>query len=157
MRILATSSRDLGQLTQEGRFRTDLFYLLGVVHVEVPPLRLREEDILPLARQYLSLASGRSSVVAKPLSPRVAERLLGHAWPGNLAELKNSMERAAILAGPRPRIEVEHLSASLRSIRGDFANVQHHQVLPMAKIERRYVLEVPRQSDSNCQGPGNWS
>ena len=142
LRVLATTSRDLGQLAQEGRFRNDLYYHLNVMNIEVPPLRLRNEDILPLARDFLAQACERSALEQKTLSPKVAETLVGHSWPGNLTELKNAMERAVILAGTKAKIEVGHLSPSLRSIRGDFANVAHDQVLSMAEIERRYVLEV---------------
>ncbi len=142
LRILATSSRDLGQLTQEGRFRNDLYYLLNVMNLEVPPLRLRTEDVLPLARHYLAEACARSEIEQKTLSPKVAEALVGHSWPGNLTELRNAMERAVILAGSKTKVEVDHLSPSLRSIRDEFAKVQHDQVLSMAEIERRYVLEV---------------
>jgi DNA-binding NtrC family response regulator len=142
LRVLATSSRDLGQLTPEGRFRHDLYYRLNVMNIEVPPLRLRTEDILPLARGYLVQACERNGLEAKTLSPKVAETLAGHSWPGNLTELRNAMERAVILAGSKAKVEVGHLSPSLRSIRGDFAKVQHDQVLSMAEIERRYVLEV---------------
>jgi len=142
LRVLTSSSRDLQQLVQEGKFRSDLYYRLSVVTIEVPPLRMRTEDILPLARNYLSRSCERSEIPVKTLSTKVAETLMGHGWPGNLTELENAMERAVILAGEKSKIELSHLSPSLRSISVDFAKVQHNQVLSMAEIERRYVLEV---------------
>ncbi len=142
LRLITTTSRDLQQVSQEGGFRADLYYQLAAIHLEIPPLRLRPEDILPLARDYVHRSCQRSGLDSKTLSTKAAEILLEHGWPGNLTELQNAMERAVILAGPKSKIELEHLPPTLRSIRGDFARVQHDQVLSMAEIERRYVLEV---------------
>ncbi len=149
LRLVTTSSRDLQQLSQEGRFRSDLYYQLAAIHMEVPPLRLRPDDILPLARHYLTRSCHRAGLDAKSLSTKAAETLLGHSWPGNLTELENAMDRAVILAGPKSKIELGHLSPTLRSVRGDFARVQHDQVLSMAEIERRYVLEVLERYQGN--------
>ncbi len=75
---------------REGRFREDLFYRLHVVPIELPPLRERLADIVPLAELFLSR-------VGKRLAADAAARLLTHSWPGNVRELKNAMERAAVL------------------------------------------------------------
>ena len=75
---------------REGRFREDLFYRLHVVPIELPPLRKRLADIVPLAELFLTR-------VGKRLGADAAARLLTHSWPGNVRELKNAMERAAVL------------------------------------------------------------
>lgn len=89
VRILATSKEDLLQAGREGRFRDDLYYRLGVAEVHLPPLRERQEDILPLFEHFYSQrarAVGRSPVV---LSSPAIEVLLAHSWRGNIRELRN--------------------------------------------------------------------
>ena len=91
VRIIAATHRDLKQRVGEGSFREDLFYRLHVVPVRLPALRERIADIVPLAEHFLS-RSGR-----KHLAADAAARLIRHSWPGNARELKNAMERAAVL------------------------------------------------------------
>jgi two-component system NtrC family response regulator len=99
VRIIAATHRDLVRAVAEGRFREDLFYRLGVVPVDLPPLRERLAEILPLAEHFLALASGAGSV--RRLSAEAAQHLLAHGWPGNIRELRNAMERTAALGrGP---------------------------------------------------------
>jgi DNA-binding NtrC family response regulator len=95
VRIVAATHRDLGRAVEEGRFREDLFYRLGVVPVRLPPLRERLADILPLAEHFLALAA--AGAPPKQLSTEAATRLLTHSWPGNVRELRNAMERVAAL------------------------------------------------------------
>jgi two-component system NtrC family response regulator len=90
VRVIAATHRDLRALVREGRFREDLFYRLHVVPIELPPLRERLADIVPLAELFLTRAGKR-------LGADAAARLLTHSWPGNVRELKNAMERAAVL------------------------------------------------------------
>ncbi len=93
VRIIAATHRDLSQRVRDGHFREDLFYRLHVVPIQLPPLRDRIADIVPLAEHFLARAGG-----AKRLAPEAAARLVRYAWPGNVRELKNAMERAAVLA-----------------------------------------------------------
>ena len=103
VRVIAATHRDLGRAVREGRFREDLYYRLGVVPLELPPLRARPDDVLPLAEHFLALAaSGTASRAAsgaapKRLAPEAAARLRAHAWPGNVRELRNAMERLATM------------------------------------------------------------
>src|SRR5579863_3160355 len=92
VRVIAATHRDLRQRVREGSFREDLFYRLHVVPIHLPALRERIADIVPLAEHFLKSAGG------KRLSASAAARLIGHSWPGNERELKNAMERAAVLA-----------------------------------------------------------
>ncbi len=78
-----------------GSFRADFFYRLNVFAIEVPPLRQRRDDILPLADRFLE----RRGVPAAKLSEAARQKLVGHSWPGNVRELENALERALILAG----------------------------------------------------------
>jgi NtrC-family two-component system response regulator AlgB len=108
VRIVAATNRDLTKEVADGRFREDLFYRLAVVEVPVPPLRERTEDIVHLARRFVSFfcrAARRREQVLSAASERV---LLGYHWPGNVRELRNAMERCSIL-WPADVIEPEAL------------------------------------------------
>ncbi|HXX92313.1 MAG TPA: sigma-54 dependent transcriptional regulator [Planctomycetota bacterium] len=97
VRVIAATNRDLEAEIQAGRFREDLFFRLNVVEIVLPPLRERPEDILRLARQFLGFFA-RTMGRAKPeLSKAAEEVLFAYAWPGNIRELRNAIERAAIL------------------------------------------------------------
>ena len=105
VRILATSNRDLQAEVQSGRFREDLYYRLNVFPLQVPPLRSRPLDIVPLAQRVLQRAAqGR----ALTLSASAEAGLTAYSWRGNIRELENVMQRAVILA-PGGVIELEHL------------------------------------------------
>jgi len=104
VRVLAASNRPLDQAIADGRFREDLYYRLLVFPIEVPPLRERTADIVPLAQHFFA-RFGRHD---EALSPTTITRLRAHAWPGNVRELRNLIERAHIMAGPGP-IGDEHI------------------------------------------------
>ena len=96
-RVLAATHRTLEDEVREGRFREDLFYRLSVFPIQLPPLRARPDDVLPLARAFLARAAARYGRPARELSEGARARLLTHAYPGNVRELQNIMERAVIL------------------------------------------------------------
>jgi transcriptional regulator with GAF, ATPase, and Fis domain len=97
-RVIAATNRDLKNEVQEGRFREDLYYRLTVFPIEVPPLRERKEDILPLATHFLARAARRMNMEVRKLTPGQVEQLRNYDWPGNVRELENVIERAMILA-----------------------------------------------------------
>ncbi|MHB1239318.1 MAG: sigma-54-dependent transcriptional regulator [Gammaproteobacteria bacterium] len=107
VRVLATSNRNLRQEVTAGRFREDLFYRLNVFPLNLPPLRERPADILPLARRAVE-RYGRDRCPLPDLSAAAAERLLAHCWPGNVRELENLLQRSLILAAAGT-IGAEHL------------------------------------------------
>jgi Nif-specific regulatory protein len=96
-RVVAATNRDLRKLVAGGTFREDLYYRLNLFPLDVPPLRARGEDILQLARYFLSRAAKRLAKPELQLTPSTEAALLAHSWPGNVRELENLMERAAIL------------------------------------------------------------
>jgi two-component system, NtrC family, response regulator AlgB len=98
VRLIAATNRHLEDLVREGRFREDLFYRLNVVTLTLPPLRDRREDILPLAQHYLAFAAQRVDRTSPVFSPEAEAAIVAHTWPGNLRELRNAIDRAAILA-----------------------------------------------------------
>ncbi len=98
VRIIAASNRDLKKEIESGRFRSDLFYRLNVVHIEVPPLRDRREDIPLLVRHFLEKYSGEAGRAGSMSVSQDAMRcLMDYSWPGNIRELENAIERAVIL------------------------------------------------------------
>jgi two-component system, NtrC family, response regulator HydG len=105
VRVIAATNRDLSAAVKEGRFREDFLYRLNVFAIDVPPLRERKEDILPLADHFLS----EKSIPPDKLSSGAREKLAAHDWPGNARELENALERALILAGEEP-VGPEHIT-----------------------------------------------
>jgi DNA-binding NtrC family response regulator len=136
-RVVAATHRDLAAEVKAGRFREDLAYRLRVIELQVPPLRERTEDILPLARRALADAAAKSKLPEKELSPEAARRLVEHAWPGNVRELLNAMERALVLSTGK-RIEPEDLPDDVRRPRAPVAGLGEAQTL--AELEREAIL-----------------
>ena len=98
VRIVAATNSDLLDLVEQKLFREDLFYRLNVLTIALPPLRERKEDIVAIAERFLKLAAKRYGLPPKTLSPEAGEALLEHHWPGNIRELRNSMDQVAVLA-----------------------------------------------------------
>ena len=108
IRVLATSNRNLLEEVRAGRFREDLYYRLNVFPLELPALRQRPRDIVPLTRHFLAKYGNRSGKFLPTLSPEAASILTQHQWPGNIRELENVVQRALILLSG-PVIQAEHL------------------------------------------------
>jgi two-component system response regulator AtoC len=102
VRVVSATNRDLRALVAAGAFRSDLYFRLNGTTITIPPLRERVEDIEPLARRF---AAGMAAQLGRPapdLAPAAVEALRGYAWPGNLRELKNTIERAVVMTAGRP-------------------------------------------------------
>ena len=97
VRVLATSNRQMRQEVQAGRFREDLFYRLNVFPIQIPPLRERSDDILPLAERMIAKIAKSQNKNMPVLSTEARQKLLQHNWPGNVRELDNVIQRALIL------------------------------------------------------------
>lgn len=96
--VIAATAADLRDAMAAGRFRSDLYYQLGVFTLHLPPLRERLDDLPDFARVFLREIAGRLGLGARAATPAAIRRLQGHDWPGNLRELRNVLERAAVLA-----------------------------------------------------------
>lgn len=112
VRIVAATNRNLEKMVEEGSFRSDLFYRLNVMPLNIPPLRERKEDILPLAKFFLSKFGNETKKSFDGFSPSAENALLDYYWPGNIRELENSIERACVLGTP-PIIQAEDLRISV--------------------------------------------
>jgi transcriptional regulator with GAF, ATPase, and Fis domain len=97
VRVIAATNRPLEDEVEAGAFRRDLYYRLSVLPVQVPPLRERREDILPMARRFLEATAQRLNLPARPLNPDDERALQGYDFPGNVRELQNIVERALVL------------------------------------------------------------
>ena len=112
VRVVAATARDLEQMVHDGSFREDLLYRLRVVHIQVPPLRERAEDIPLLVDALMARAASRLSRPPAQFSESAMAALMAHRWPGNVRELENAIERAMLMA-TGDRIAVEDLPADL--------------------------------------------
>jgi DNA-binding NtrC family response regulator len=99
VRVMAATNRDLEADVAQGRFRSDLYYRLAVVTLEIPPLRERREDIRPLAESYLAHFNAQTGRTLTGLEPPALKAMERYPWPGNVRELINALERAVLLAG----------------------------------------------------------
>ena len=99
VRLVAATHRDLDQQVEQGEFRRDLLYRVRVLEIALPPLRERQEDIVPIAEHLLAHLAERGGYGAKRLGPAAQQRLAEYTWPGNVRELRNVLERALILCG----------------------------------------------------------
>ena len=98
VRVIAATSKDLTNEVHEHRFREDLFYRLNVVHIEMPPLRLRGHDVIVLAEHFLQRFARENRRRIDGLSDGARAKILSHSWPGNVRELENAMERAVVFS-----------------------------------------------------------
>ena len=105
MRVVTATHRDLRAMCEEGTFRSDLWYRIGVFTVRIPPLRDRPEDVAPLAAHFARKSGISLTGVPLVPTPNELDALQGYAWPGNVRELAAVVERAAILGGGR-RLEI---------------------------------------------------
>ncbi len=149
-RVLAATNRPLETLLREGRFRADLYYRLNVIRIEVPPLRERREDILPLVDFFLGRLGEQQSREVLGVSASALKRLMAHAWPGNVRELANLLERAVALADhdtlvpedfDLPGGDDSGLTSMLSRASGEDA--------PLEEVERAYVRRVVEAQGGN--------
>ena len=117
VRVVAATNRNLRHMITQGTFREDLFYRLNVIHLIVPPLRERKEDIPRLANHFLQHFTRNSSFVPRELAPEVLAVLTEYPWPGNVRELENVIERLAV-TGSSETIRLEHLPIEIRQRQG---------------------------------------
>ena len=143
-RFIAATNLDIESAVEEKRFREDLFFRLNVIRVEVPPLRVRPADILPLAQHFMERFAEASKRDVSAISPAVAERLLSYSWPGNVRELQNCMERGVAMAR-FSELGLDDLPERVRSHKSSDVVVAGNdptELLRMEEVERRYILHV---------------
>ena len=143
-RLVAATNRDLESLVESQRFREDLYYRINVVHIALPPLRSRGNDVLALAQQFITRHAGPMGKKVTGFSTAVGERLLSYSWPGNVRELQNCVERALALARFE-ELTVEDLPPKVRDYKPSFVVVATEDptdLMTMEDVERRYIQRV---------------
>jgi DNA-binding NtrC family response regulator len=139
VRVLAATHRDLGKLVERGEFREDLFYRLNVIHLTVPPLRERREDIPGLAQYFLESFS-KDSTIARQFSPDSVGLMTDYDWPGNVRELQNVIERLAVTVASES-IKPEDLPIEIRARQGSSLKPKRERRRTVADDLYRRLIE----------------
>ncbi len=161
IRLITASNKDLLKMVEEGSFRKDLYYRLEVIPVHLPPLRERNEDIINLANTFLNSIRRNNDIRAKYFSPEAIEILEEYRWPGNIRELKNIIERVAILCDSEI-IEPKHLPKEIKDMPKDPSDYdlpktweefkkykQHAKNEVLIEIEKQFLIEALKRAGGN--------
>lgn len=153
-RVIAATNKDLETLVGEGKFREDLYYRLNVVTIKIPPLRERIEDVIELTHFFLYEFSIRYNRPIHGMSQNVMQALLQYAWPGNIRELRNTVERLVVFASDG-HIKEEDLPFSLQAQQKSYPVLQQTGQLPLQdeldQHEKRVILQALELEKGNKQ------
>jgi two-component system response regulator AtoC len=141
VRVIAATNKDLRAMVKQGSFREDLFYRLNVVSIQLPPLRDRREDILPLAEHFLRKFSKENDKVVKCFSPEVIEFIMGYSWPGNVRELENMIEHGVILAKQK--------EIRMADLPQDFCQPTQPEGKTIEDVTKNHILQVLEETRGN--------
>lgn len=144
VRVIAATNVDLEKAIEEGRFRRDLLYRLNVIEIEIPPVRERPEEVSVLAERLLSFFGRKYHRPALGFTDEARQALIRHTWPGNLRELRNAIERAAILSRT-DRVGLEHLPAAAQV---GIPSPQVGDRVPLEEIEEAHIRRVLASTSS---------
>lgn len=144
VRIIAASNRDLATEVEQGRFRRDLYYRLNVFPIRLPPLRERRDDIPLLTWEFINEFGERMGKKIRRIAKNDMARLMAHAWPGNIRELRNVIEHAMIVSNG-DRLELERLSA---------AASREESGVTLEEVERRHILKILDATRGRIKGAG---
>ena len=147
VRVIAATNRDLSEMVQHQKFREDLYYRLCVVPVRMPALRERRDDIGPLAEYFLGEFCARNNFKPKSFDPAVFEALDGYGWPGNIRELRNTVERMAILTRG-DLLQADSVPVEIRIARGS-AGPRGNLREAKESAEREHILRALEESKWN--------
>ncbi len=144
IRLIAASHQDLRELARGGRFREDLYFRISTLPLEIPPLRARQEDIRPLAEDILERLTTELGRPAVHLSADAAKAIQRYAWPGNIRELRNVLERALLLSNS----EELHSRDLLFEVAAPAASSGDEANLTLQEVERRHIERVLQRTNS---------
>ena len=139
VRVLCATNCSLGEMVKEGTFRADLYYRLNVVNLEVPPLRERKEDILPLAEYFLANQADFYDEPTKILTESIRKLLLNYAWPGNVRELANAIERAYVLTMGS---QIQPAVLPFEIIIDDSTVYPKHELPTLNEVKRKIITQT---------------
>ena len=142
VRFMSATNKDLEAEIKRGGFREDLFYRLRIVVIEIPPLRNRREDILPLLQHFVGKYSREMNRPRAFFTPRALELLHQYTWPGNVREVQNEIQRCLILAGGDSLIREDHLSAKINPERESSLAFSYNFFQAKAEFEKRFLNQA---------------
>jgi len=148
VRVIAASSRDLREAATRGEFKEELLYRLGVYRIDLPPLRFRRGDIMPLAEYFLDIFSEQIGRNNLQFSPEATEYLLAHDWPGNVRRLRNCIERAVIDCRS-DTIQRDQLAPSIRNWSAVLRKYDEARSQELQSFRRDYLLELMSRCGNN--------
>ena len=140
VRVICATNRDLRKEVELGNFREDLYYRLNVVHVEVPPLRERKEDIELLSASFLSTFNREDGRKIEGFTPAARKAMFSYSWPGNVRELRNTVEAAVVLSRSNV-IDIDDLPPQLRETNGE-SSISFSLPVTMEEAEKGLILET---------------
>ena len=150
VRVIAATHRDLGAEIETGNFREDLYYRLSVFPIHLPPLRERREDIPDLALHFLQQRAQTQQNCPQGFTTRAMDALGFYDWPGNIRELQNEIERAALLAGGEERIDVGQLSEKVSAARPVVQMPRSGKLRDvLGQVEREMIVQALEQNGGN--------
>src|SRR5437660_927120 len=151
VRLIAATNRDLPGMVQAGQFREDLYYRLNVVSIEMPPLRDRKDDIVPLALTFIRRFAGELKKKIDGLEPDAQKLLMRYNWPGNIRELENTIERAILLAEGRAIASIDLRLGEVPTAGGQRDHAPVVKIpptgIPLEDVERRALVEALKMSN----------
>lgn len=147
LRVIATTNRDLASAVEEGTFRSDLYYRLNIVPLTLPALRFRKKDIDPLAHFFLDQYRREHGGRVREVSEEVLELFTAYAWPGNIRELRNVIQRLVIL-DPAERLEEAHVREWLLGCPAK-TDLRHVVGMSLAEVEKEVILRTLDETDQN--------
>jgi DNA-binding NtrC family response regulator len=148
VRVLCATNRDLKEQIRRGRFREDLYFRLHVFTIALPTLKERREDIPVLVHHFIEKYNAETGKRVQGVSPGALEVLRAYAWPGNIRELRNTVERAMILA-EGDVIGEEHLPPDMIGSRPEAATLRVALGIPLDKVEKEYILASLQRNGGN--------
>jgi two-component system response regulator GlrR len=149
VRMIAASNKNLEEEVKCGRFREDLFYRVHVIHIPIPPLRERREDIPLLARHFLRKYSEKARKDIAAFSPKALQKLMAHHWPGNVRELENCVESAVVMA--HRKVIAEDAILQGKSTGPDGPRSFKHA---KAEFEKEYLVQLLQITKGNITEAG---
>jgi len=148
-RLIAATNQQLEDRLREGRFRPDLYYRLNVIRIDVPPLRERRDDILPLVDLLLQRAGDKLGRQVVGVSAAALRKLMSHPWPGNVRELSNMIERAVALAEHDTLLPEDFDLPSPTSTGDDLLGIAAGKELSLEQVEQEYVRRMIEAKGGN--------
>ena len=143
IRLICATNRDLPRMVQRGEFREDLLYRINTIHLEIPPLRERPQDILPLAQRFIGRFARQYGKPASTLTDTAGQKLLRHPWKGNIRELEHAIEKAVIIS------DSAALPAEAFQLARDTTPVPDSPTSTLEEMERRMILQTLDQCNGN--------